>query len=171
MRKSTLFKVCLCAVFSTLALLTFIIENLFPPIILPGAKLGLSNVFILLTLIVLGWQYAYSALIIKTVLGSIFAGNVSMVIYSLPAGAIALLIEFILLKYTKKTSVVCASVAGALINTVFQNATFCIVTAFSGYFAYLPYLSLIAVPSGILVGLTVYLIVKRLPTSLLQRDF
>jgi hypothetical protein len=31
------------------------------------------------------------------------------------------------------------------------------------YFAYLPYLTLIAIPSGILVGFIVYLLVKRLP--------
>ena len=166
MKNVRLYKLVLCALLSALALITFTIESLFPPIILPGARLGLSNVFILLCLILLGVPYAFSALVIKTIIGSLFAGNISMILYSLPAGAIALSIEIIILYFVKKSSIVSVSVAGAILNSALQNLTFCIVTGFIEYLSYLPYLTLIAIPSGVLIGFIVYLIAKRLPQKL-----
>lgn len=170
MRNNKIFKLTLCALFCGGALITFTLESLFPPIILPGARLGLSNVFILLCACMLGGSYAYASLIIKTVIGSLFSGNISMIIYSLPAGTVALAIQLLLLYFTKKTSVVCISVVGAIINTTIQTATFCLVAGLLQYFIYLPYLALIAIPSGVLVGFVVLLIVKRLPISQNQLD-
>ncbi len=163
MKNNRIYKLTLCALYCAGALITFTIESLFPPIVLPGARLGLSNVFILLCACTLGGSYAFATLVIKTVIGSLFGGNVSMIMYSLPAGAISLTIQLVLLSYTKKTSLVCISVTGAVINTACQNAMFCLVAGLSKYFAFLPYLTLIAVPAGVLVGFTVTLIVKRLP--------
>lgn len=165
MKNLSIHKLTLSALLCALALITFTLENLFPPLFLPGARLGLSNIFILLLAILLNSTYAYFALIIKTFVGSIFAGNISMVLYSLPSGLIALTIELILLHFTKKTSVVCISVVGAVINTSLQNITFCLISGFTEYLVYLPYLALIAIPSGIIVGLCVYLTIKRLPLA------
>jgi heptaprenyl diphosphate synthase len=119
----------------------------------------------LLCAILLGGTYAFSALVVKTVIGSLFAGNISMVLYSLPAGAVALTIELVLIYLTKKVSLVAVSVSGAVLNTTIQNATFCLISGFVEYFSYLPYLTLIAIPSGILIGLSVHLIIKRLPVK------
>ena len=140
------------------------LENLFPPIILPGARLGISNAFILLSAILLGWKYGIATLIIKTVIGSIFAGNLSAIIYSLPAGLIALTLELILLHFMS-VSVVATSVLGAVINTTVQNLTFCLVTNAVEYLIYLPYLGLIGAVGGVAVGLIVYLVVKKLPKN------
>ena len=162
-------KISLCGILTAAALITFMLESLFPPIILPGAKLGLSNIFILLTAIILGGRYAFIALALKTMLGSVFSGNVSAIMYSLPSGAIALTVELLLLYFTK-SSIIAISVCGSVINTTLQNLTFCLVTDASEYLAYLPYLSIISILSGILVGFTVYLIVKKLPADKLQID-
>ena len=66
-------KIALCGVITSFALIAFILEGLLPPLFLPGARLGLSNAFILLVALLCGWQYAFASLIIKIVLGSIFA--------------------------------------------------------------------------------------------------
>ena len=160
----TSFKISLCGILSAAALISFMLENLFPPIILPGARLGISNAFILLSAILLGWKYGIATLIIKTVIGSIFAGNLSAIIYSLPAGLIALTLELILLHFTS-VSVVATSVLGAVINTTVQNLTFCLVTNAVEYLIYLPYLGLIGAVGGVAVGLIVYLVVKKLPEN------
>lgn len=162
-------KISLCGILTAAALITFMIESLFPPIILPGAKLGLSNIFILLTAIILGGRYAFISLALKTILGSVFSGNVSAIMYSLPSGAIALTVELVLL-YLTKSSIIAISVCGSVINTTIQNLTFCLITDASEYLAYLPYLSIISILSGVLVGFTVYLIVKKLPADKLQID-
>jgi heptaprenyl diphosphate synthase len=159
-------KYSLTAMFTAVALITFIIENLFPPLLFPGARMGLSNILILLCAILCGPIEASICLIIKTVLGSIFAGNVSAIMYSLPAGAISLTIQIILLYFIKKISVVAISICGAVINTCIQNLTFCLVTATIEYLYYLPYLALIGVLAGMVTGLTTYLIIKHLPRKI-----
>lgn len=153
-------KIVLCAIFSALALISFLIENLFPPIIVPGAKLGVANVFILLAVVFLGSVYGYAVLIIKILLGSIFAGNVSMMLYSLPAGIIALSVEILLIKKVRVFSLLSVSVIGSLLNLTVQTTVFCIITKSFEYYAYLPYLALIGAISGAIVGILICLIIS-----------
>ncbi len=168
MKNIPLKKITVCAILSALSVITFIIENLFPPIIIPGAKMGLSNVFILISAIILGSGYGFITLFIKVTLGSLFSGNFSAIIYSFPAGALALSIELIILTFIKKTSIIATSVAGAVSNITIQNLIFCFYTNTLGYLIYLPYLTLIGVIGGIITGLTVYFILKRLPNDILH---
>ena len=133
MKKVPVKKIALCALFSAMALIAFIIESLVPPIVIPGAKFGVSNIFILLATITLGPIYGLAVLIIKTTLGSIFAGNISAIMYSLPAGALALGIEIILIYLAKKLSLGAVSVAGSVVNITAQNVVFCLVTKTSAY--------------------------------------
>lgn len=170
MKKNFTFKACLSALFATMALLSFMLESLVPPIIIPGARLGVSNVFVLLSTITLGAPFGVAVLVIKCVLGSIFAGNPSTIFYSLPAGAIALTFEILLLLFAKRISVVSISVAGGVINNVAQNTVFCLVTKTYEYFLYLPYLALIGALSGAIIGFIVYLLVKKLPTKLFSLE-
>ena len=143
------------------------IENLFPPIFVPGARIGISNIFILLTLVILGAPWGFAALVIKCVLGSLFSGNLFAIVYSLPSGAIALAIETVLLLFTKNVSVVAISVAGAVINATAQNATYCIIAESPYLMSYLPYLVGVGVVGGLIVGFAVYLIIKILPKGYL----
>ena len=171
MKRQSVFKAVVCALTAALATLAFTIENLFPPLILPGARIGVSNIFILFSAVVLGVKYAFITLIIKTVLGSLFAGNPFAILYSLPAGAVALAVELIIIYKIKNTSVVCASVAGAVLNTTAQNLIFCLVASATEYLVYLPYLALIGVISGITVGFTVYLIIRYMPSKYFVEEF
>ena len=163
MTKKITSRIAFTGLLATLATITFLLENLFPPLILPGAKMGLSNIFILLAFIALGKVSAFAVLIVKAVLGSLFAGNISAIIYSLPAGAIALTLEVLLLTLVKRISIVCASVFGSVVNITVQNVIFCIVTDTINYLSYLPYFVIIGVVSGIIVGFSVYILVKRIP--------
>ncbi len=161
------FKLSLSGIFSALAIVSFVIENLFPPIFFAGARIGVSNIFILLSLFILGEPYAYAVLILKTVLGSLIAGNISMLMYSLPSGALALTLEIFLARLLK-TSVICLSTAGAVINITMQNLIFCLVTNTVEVLYYLPYLALIATLSGLTVGFATFLLVKKLPRKLFR---
>ena len=162
-------KLALSAMLSALALISFMIENLFPPLFLPGARLGISNVFILLAVLFLGSGYGYAVFIVKVVLGCIFSGNVSSILYSLPSGLIALTVEIILLKFNKKFGLIAISVFGAILNLVVQNIVFCLITGVMEYLAYSPYLSLIGILSGAIIGGIVYLIYKKTPNSVLEK--
>ena len=161
-------KIALCGVLSALALISFMIENLFPPLFIPGAKLGIANVFILFAAVVAGFKYGLFVLIVKAVLGSVFIGNASAILYSLPAGIIAFSLQYALIFYTKNVSVVAASVVGGTVNSVLQGVTFCLITATSEYAVYFPYLALIGILGGAIVGTTVFLLIKFLPDKILD---
>lgn len=169
MKQST-FKLTLCAILTSLSIIAFTLESLFPPLFLAGARLGISNVFILLSTIVLGVSYGYATLIIKIIIGSLFSGNVSSIMYSLPAGIIALTLEILIIYFVKNTSIICASIFGSVINSCVQNVVFCLVTDTISYLAYLPYLASISIVSGLIVGFIVYLILKRFPTKYFIRQ-
>lgn len=161
--KNNTFKLTLCALLTSLSIIAFTLENLFPPLFLAGARLGISNVFILLSTIVLGVGYGYATLIIKIIVGSLFSSNVSAIMYSLPAGLIALTLEIVIIYFVKSTSIVCTSIFGSVINSCVQNVVFCLVTDTTSYLVYLPYLALISVVTGLIVGFIVYLTLKRFP--------
>ncbi|MBR2498563.1 MAG: Gx transporter family protein [Clostridia bacterium] len=161
MKKNTK-KLTLSALLSALALITFMIENLFPPLFFPGARMGLSNVFILLCVVLLGNKYGFAVLIVKVTLGSLYSGNISALMYSLPSGLIALIIQVLLIKYTSRLSIIAISVTGSVANAVCQNAVFCFVMKSFAYLSYSPYLALSGVISGAIVGATVFFLTKKL---------
>jgi len=169
MKNSLTYKICICALLTAFALIAFILESLLPPLLIPGARLGLSNAFILLTFILLGAPYGFSALIVKCTLGSVFSGNISAIIYSLPSGVFALGVQALLMYFCKRVSVVCVSTVGGVVNLVCQNLTFCLVTGTIEFIVYLPYLALIGVLSGLVVGFAVFLTVKFLPRSIYDK--
>ncbi|MBO7187336.1 MAG: Gx transporter family protein [Clostridia bacterium] len=154
-------KIVFTAVLASLALIAFMIESLFPPILVPGAKLGLSNFFILTVLIFLGVKEAIAVFLIKIILGSVFSGNISALLYSFPSGTVSLLVEILL--FTKiKTSVLSASALGAVINNAVQLSVYVLITNTIELYVYLPYLLLIGLLAGAFNGFLCVLISKAL---------
>ncbi len=156
-------KVCLAGILATLALTAHVIENLFPPLIMPGARLGLSNVFILLGGILLGDFYAYAILLVKILLGNTFSGHFEQIIYAIPAGLISLTVQLLALRLLNKISIVSISAVGGTLHLAIQNVIFCLLNDAIEYLTYLPYLTMIGLISGIAVGFAVWLIIKFLP--------
>lgn len=164
-------KIVISGVLSALALIAFMLENLFPPLFIVGGRIGIANFFVLIAGICAGFWYGLSAIIIKAVLGSIFAGNFGAILYSLPAGVIAYCSQMLIIFYAPKVSVIAASVFGAVINACVQNAAFCLITATPEYFAYMPYLALIGILGGAIVGAAVFLTIKYLPERVLNKYY
>ena len=138
------------------------LENLFPPLFIVGGRIGIANFFVLIAGIICGFWYGFSALTVKAVLGSIFSGNAGAILYSLPAGVIAYTAEMLIIIFAPKISLIAASVLGGTVNACMQNAVFCLITATPEYLIYMPYLALIGILGGAIVGAAVFLTVKRL---------
>ncbi len=157
-------------ILTALALIAYIIEGLFPPLFIAGAKLGVSNVFTLLALLLYGGGSAFITVTVKCLLGSLFAGNLSAVIYGLPASLVALLFEYALIKFAfDKFSIVSVSVSGAVLHNVIQNVIFFWVTGAIETFTLLPYLALLGAIAGVAVGFAVYLILKIIPKGIFDK--
>lgn len=153
-------------VLTAMSLVTFIIENQFPPLFVPGAKMGLANVFSFAALILFTPLEAFAVLAVRTLLGAVFAGNISAVIYSFSGGAVSLFVSAVLLYLVHpKVSVMAISVLAAVCHNVTQNAVFCLMTGSTLAFAYAPYLVLLGILAGAIVGGIILIIFKKVPRS------
>ena len=168
----TTYRIALVALLTAASLIVFVVENAFPPLILPGAKLGLANLFTLLALVIFTPIDALFIFLIRAVLGNIITGNPYALLYSIPAGLIALAVSAILVRSCMdKLSIVSISVASAVIHNVVQNLVFCLTSGSTAVLSYTPYLAMLGVLSGVIVGLTAYFILRYLPKSIYEKAF
>ena len=152
------------AVLTAMSLITFMIESLFPPLFIPGAKMGLSNIFSLLALYVLGPTEAIILVVVRTTLGSVFTGNISTLMYSMTAGLVSVIVSTVLVEFVyPKVSIVAISVVAAVMHNVTQNVVFCLVSNTPEMFLYMPWLALIGVLAGVIVGFAVWFILRTVP--------
>lgn len=162
--KLTAKRISTLAVFTAMSLIMFLVESLFPPLFLPGAKMGLSNIFSLLALVVLGPVDALIVVLVRTTLGSMFSGNMSTLMYSMSAGVVSILVAIVLV-YTlyPRISVIAISVVSAVVHNLVQNIVFCAVSSTPEMYSYMPYLAVLGVVAGFVVGTAVMLIVRGVP--------
>lgn len=151
------------ALCTSAALLLSYVEMLIPPIFtgIPGIKMGLPNIAILLVLYRAGAKEAAAVSFIRIVITSILFGNITMFWYSL-AGATLSLAVMILLKRIDILSSVGVSVAGALAHNVGQTIVAMILMQTSQLGYYLIVLSVTGALSGIFVGLLGGYVIKRI---------
>lgn len=159
-------RIAVLSVLTAMGLIMFMVESLFPPLFLPGAKMGLSNIFSLLTLFVLGPTEAFILVVVRTTLGSVFTGNISTLMYSMTAGLVSVAVSAVLVEFAyPRTSIVAISVVAAVMHNVAQNVVFCLVSNTPEMFAYMPWLALIGVVAGIIVGFAVWFILRAVPAK------
>ncbi len=151
-------KISVLALLTGAGLIAFLLEALLSPL-LPGTKLGISNLFSLLALSLYGLREAFLVITARTVLGSLFAGNPSLLLYSFPAGVAGILAARLLLP---RASTVAASVASAVVHNLTELTIFILLTG-TDLLAYAPFLILSGVLSGAFVGLCAVVAFRRLP--------
>ncbi len=162
-------KLAALALLTALGLGAFLIESMFPPMFFPGAKMGLSNIFSLFALVLYGLPEALLVVVARTVLGSLFAGNFSLLLYSLTAGVVSTAVSRLLLLAFPRVSLLCVSVFSAVVHNTVQLLVYCALTQTTLIFSYLPYLALLGVLAGVIVGLAVTYAVKGIPLSFFAR--
>lgn len=169
-RRFTAKRIALLALLCAGALCVFVVENLFPAFLVPGARLGLGNVFTMLSLVLLGNAEGIILVVVKSVLGSLIIGNTGALIYSLSAGLVSVLIGIALLGIKKEVFTLTAiSVLCAIVHNFVQTLVFCLVTGQTYALSFMPYLALIGAFGGILVGVSTTLIIKKTPASVFEK--
>lgn len=163
-------KIAVMAMLTGLSLVTFIIEGLFPPMFIPGAKMGLSNVFSFAALILYSPVEAFIVIAVRTLLGAVFAGNLSALLYSFTGGVVAMAVSSLLMYLAHpKISVMAVSVAAAVAHNVTQNIVFVFLSGSVLMFGLMPYLALLGIVSGAVVGGVVMLVFKSVPQSVFEK--
>lgn len=147
-------KLTLCAVLTSLALALSYTERFIPLqmiLPLPGVKLGLANVVTLLALYLLGGKYAFEILVPRCILGAVFGGGMTGLLFSLTGGLLSMAV-MTLCRKTKLFSVYGVSILGAAAHHIGQVfvAMMLLQSVYVG--AYLPYLLLISIVTGFAIG-------------------
>lgn len=109
-----------CAMLTALAMIFGYVEALIPfGFGIPGVKLGLANIVIVLALYILPAYQAFAIQLMRIVLVSFLFGNLSMMIYSL-AGGILSFLAMDLLKRADGFSITGVSIAGGVSHNLGQ---------------------------------------------------
>lgn len=144
----------LCAMLISLALALSYAERFIPLqmlIPLPGIKLGLANIVTLTALYLLGAKSAFTILVLRCFLGSLFGGGITGFLFSLCGG----LLSMTVMTFTRRLtcfSVYGVSILGAAAHNIGQIAVAILLMRSVYIGAYLPYLLIVALFTGFATG-------------------
>lgn len=147
-------KISLCAILTALALALSYTERFIPlqlVIPLPGFKLGLANIVTLTALFLLKTKYAIAILVVRCILGAVFGGGITGLAFSLCGGLLAMT-AMVLTKKTNLFSVYGVSVLGAAAHNIGQILAAMVLMNSVYVGAYLPWLLLVGIATGLLTG-------------------
>ena len=155
-------KIALLGVLTAATIVIAIAESFIPSIGIPGVKLGLANIMILITLYELGILEAVGINVARVFVVSLVRGTfLSMgFLMSLTGAVLSLGVMILFYLLVKKFSIIGVSVIGSLFHVFGQIlvAMFYLGTAYVIY--YLPVIAISAIITGVLVGVTAKLIIK-----------
>ena len=159
-------KVSLYGILVSLAFIASYIEVLIPfNFHIPGMKLGLANIAVLVALYTGGAQAGLTVSIIRIILVGLTFGNPYSAIYGLSGGVLSLAV-MILLKRTDFFGMMGVSMAGGVAHNIGQLLCAMILLKLPAVFTYLSYLILVGTVTGALIGIIDEEVLKRLKIRL-----
>lgn len=149
-------------VFTALALIFSYVETLIPISFgIPGVKLGLANLIIVIALYKMRLSEAYLLSVVRVVLSGFIFGNYFSIIYSL-AGGLLSLTAMACLKKNDGFSVMGVSVAGGVCHNIGQLIVAMLVVETFSVAYYVPVLLVAGVATGLVIGLVANGMIMRL---------
>lgn len=156
-------RLALSAILAAMAMILSYIEALIPlPVPVPGIKLGLANLVIIIAIYKLGFRYAFVINCVRIFTAGLLFTGLFGVIYSLAGGILSILIMYILYR-TDLFGTVGISMAGGVFHNLGQLITACLIMSNIRLMSYFPVLLFAGMISGILIGIVSYLVIERLP--------
>ena len=155
-------KIALMGILTAGAIIIAILESFIPSIGIPGVKLGLANIVILIILYEIGIVEAIIVDLLRVLMVGLLRGTIVSMgfLMSLTGAVLSLGIMILLYLVVKKFSIVAVSVVGSIFHVTGQIL---IAMAFLGtpYIVfYLPIIAVSAIITGALVGIVAQLIIR-----------
>jgi heptaprenyl diphosphate synthase len=139
-----------------LAVALNIFESLIPVLgnIIPGSKLGLANIITLFVIYIYGFKDALFISFTRVILVGILRTGLFNItfFFSLGGAILSVITMYLCYRYTK-LSVIGVSVMGSISHSVGQIIVALVVLNIPNIIFYLPYLLVISVPTGIIIGM------------------
>ena len=140
----------------SLGIVLQIIDNMLNFIVIPGGKLGLSNIVTLKNIFVFGGLNALFISLLRAILGSFLYGGVSSVVYSVMGALFSVLSMWIVKRFFyPKVSEIGLSVIGAFFHNFAQVVVAIITFESVSLISYLAPLTVLSVFAGAFTGLQV----------------
>ena len=147
------------AMLTALSLIIFIVEAQLPPLApIPGIKLGLANIVTLITIFMYGRKEAFCVLALRIGLGSVFAGHMLSLIYSISGGLLSYTVMALSYKLFDTKRIWVVSILGAIAHNTGQVLAAVIITLVPDIMWYLPVLVISAILTGAFTGVIAMLI-------------
>lgn len=145
-----------------LAMILSFVESLIPITLgIPGIKLGLANLVVIVALLTLGEKEAFVISFMRMILVSFTFGNMSTLMYSVAGGVLSFL-AMLIIKRTGKFSGLSISIVGGIMHNIGQIMMAFLIVKTRGVFAYLPFLLLAGSIAGTLIGILSDMIIDRI---------
>ena len=149
-------------VFVALALIFSYIETLIPfQIGIPGVKLGLANLVIVIALYRMPVGEVYLLSGVRVVLTGFLFGNLMSILYSLAGGILSLTVMWGM-KRIRSVSILGVSIAGGVFHNIGQLLAAALMVETYGVFSYLPVLLISGLLTGFVIGLAAGEMLKRI---------
>lgn len=146
-------KVILISLFVSVALIVSLLEY-YIPIPIPNVRLGLSNIIIINSILLFGFKETFFISFLKAILLVIILGNPISFIYNFSAGFTSIVTMYILNKFCSKyLSLIGISVLGSVSHVMVQILVSMLLLNTKTLINFIPFLGIIGVFTGILVGI------------------
>lgn len=155
--------------FLALALICSYIETLIPINFgIPGVKLGLTNIVIVIMLYCVGAREAILVSIMRVLLAGFMFGNAFSIIYSLAGGILSFIIMFLIMKLPKLHCVTISTIGG-IFHNIGQIVVAAIVVENINIFYYIPVLIVSGAVTGLLIGVLSQEMIIRIGTRIMKQ--
>ena len=145
------------------------LEHLIPLNIgIPGIKLGLGNLVVLIALYTLGTGGAFVIAIVRIVLTGLTFGGLFSMLYSLAGGLLSFVV-MALLSRSDRLHIAGVSICGGVMHNIGQLAVAMLVLETVNVWFYLPVLLISGAVTGVVIGIVGGLLVERLDKYLRLR--
>lgn len=161
-KRSRSYKIAMSAVLTALAMIFSYVEAVIPfNVGIPGVKLGLSNLVILVALYSIGAGYAFAVNMTRIILSGLLFGGVSAMLYSLAGGLLSFAVMLILMK-TDIFSPIGVSMAGGVAHNIGQLTVAALVTETAKIYLYMPVLLISGTVTGAALGVISAAVLNRM---------
>ena len=162
MRKIMAKKTALLGMLVALAFVLSYIETLIPVNLgIPGAKLGLANLVVMVALYTLGTKEAFGLSMVRILLTGLTFSSMAAMLYSFAGGLLSFAV-MALMKKTKKLSVTGVSVLGGIAHNAGQIFVAMWILDTATLIYYIPVLAITGVASGTVIGLLAVMVIRRI---------
>ena len=155
-------KITLMSVLIAAAVVIGILESFIPSFGIPGIKLGLANIVILVSLYELGPKEAAVISFLRVYLAALLKGSILSMgfLMSLSGAVLSYLVMLIFYLFIKKFSIVGVSVIGAMFHSLGQILIAMLYLSTTSMIYYFPFIGVSSLITGIIVGFVSLAIIK-----------